>query len=133
MPLDLTSLNKAVLSLKEALDEYEHNTSKFIRDACIQRFEYTYELSHKMLKRQLEIMSANPNEIDALSFPDLIRQACEKSLLLNDWSKWKNYRKQRGTTSHAYDEEKAIKVFEIIPEFYQEAEYLLQQLKVRNE
>jgi predicted nucleotidyltransferase len=34
-----------------------------VRDACIQRFEFTYELSHEMLRRFLEATSANPADV----------------------------------------------------------------------
>ena len=133
MKLDITSLENAVKSLKLALDEFEKTQSVFVKDACIQRFEYTYELSHKMLKRQLEAMSANPAEYDGMSFQNIIRAGSEVGLLLNGWDRWKEYRKERGTTSHAYSEEKANEVFEIIPDFYQEAKYLLEQLAKHNE
>ena len=85
--LELTSLEKTVASLKEVLEEYEKTENVFIRDACIQRFEYTYELSYKMLKRHLEMTSANPAEIDHMSFQDLIRTGSEKALLLHGWDR----------------------------------------------
>ncbi len=130
--LQLTSLEKAVASLKEVIEEYEKTKNMFVRDACIQRFEYTYELSHKMLKRHLEMSSANPAEIDQMSFQDLIRTGSEKGLLLHGWDEWKLYRKARGTTSHAYDEVKALDVLSIIPRFFEEVKYLLEQLNKQN-
>ena len=133
MTLEITSLRNALQSLKIALEEFDKTHSVFVKDACIQRFEYTYELSCKMLKRQLEGMSANPDEYDKMSFQDLIREGSEKSLLLNGWDKWAIYRKKRGTTSHGYDAEKANEVFAIIPYFYEDAKYLLEQLEKHNE
>ena len=63
--LDITSFEKALITLGEALEEHKKaRTNALIRDACIQRFEYSYELSHKMLKRHLEATSANAAEID---------------------------------------------------------------------
>lgn len=126
--LELSSLKKAIKSLQEALDEYDKNSNDFMRDSCIQRFEYTYELSWKMLKRHLELTAANPAEIDELSFQELIRKGCEKGLLLGEWSDWKLYRIARGTTSHAYDENKAEEVFAVIPAFLKEAEHLYLKL-----
>lgn len=130
--LQLTSLEKAITSLKEVLEEYEKTKNIFVRDACIQRFEYTYELSHKMLKRHLEMSSANPAEIDQMSFQDLIRTGCEKALLLHGWGEWKLYRKARGATSHAYDEGKALDVLSMVPAFFEEAKYLFEQLEKQN-
>lgn len=127
--LDLSSLDNAVNSLEEVLHEYKKQPNDFIRDAAIQRFEYTYELSWKMLKRHIEITSASPATVDEMSFQNLIRTGSEKSLLLNGWDIWAKYRKARSTTSHVYDKSKALEVFAIIPDFLQEATYLLQKLK----
>ena len=132
MKLDLTSFSKAIASLEMGLNEYTHNKNDFIRDACIQRFEYTYELAWKMLKRYLEVTSANPVEVDEMSFQNLIRTGSEKSLLLNDWETWALYRKARSTTSHVYNEIKAQEVFAQIPGFLVEAQFLLKQLQAQN-
>ncbi len=54
--LDITSLKKAVESFARALNEYDKDESnEFVRDSCIQRFEYCYDLSSKMIKRHLKI------------------------------------------------------------------------------
>lgn len=130
--LDLSSLEKSVASLAEAVVAYQATpTNKFIRDASIQRFEYTYELAHKMLKRYLEISEPNAEEIDQMAFPTLIRTASERGLLLNGWDIWKTYREARNITSHTYDENKAIQVCEVIPAFLEETKYLLAKLKER--
>ena len=100
-----------------------------VRDACIQRFEFTYELSHKMLKRFLEATSANPDEFDRVAFQDVIRAGNERGLLLGDWSVWRGYRDARGTTSHTYDERKAEEVFAMIPPFVDEARFLRDRLR----
>ena len=104
-----------------------------MKDACIQRFEYTYELAHKLLKRQLEAMSANPAEIDQMSFPEIIRTGAERGLLANGWDEWRRFRDARNATSHAYNEKKANEVFERIPAFRDEAAVLLSNLKKRND
>ena len=77
--LDFSSLKKAIASLDEAVTEYKkdfHN--KFVRDASVQRFEYIYELSYKMLKRYLEMTEPSAEEIDQMSFPNLIRMGFER-------------------------------------------------------
>lgn len=131
--LDITSFEKALITLGEALEEHKKaRTNALIRDACIQRFEYSYELSHKMLKRHLEATSANAAEIDKMTFQDLIRTGSERGLLLHGWKEWRHYRELRGATSHTYDESKANQVLEKIPEFYTEAQYLLEQLQKHN-
>lgn len=69
MKLELSSFQKALASPDEVLAEFDRTQSQFIKDACIQSFEYTYELAHKLLKRQLEEMSANPSEVDQRALP----------------------------------------------------------------
>lgn len=67
-----------------------------------------------------------------MAFPDLIRTASRMGLLLNGWDRWMDYRKARGTTSHAYDREKVADLLEVVPAFLAEAKYLLEQLEQRN-
>ena len=97
----------------------------------MQRFEFTYEQSHKMLKRYLEYASPNPGQIDEMTFQDMIRTANEQGLLLGDWSDWRGFREMRGATSHAYDEEVALRVVQRIPRFLEEAAHLHDRLRER--
>ena len=56
--LDFRSLQLATASLAEALEAAKRRPDDtFVRDASIQRFEYTFELCVKSLRRQLEAMS----------------------------------------------------------------------------
>lgn len=128
--LDISALEKAISSLGAGLARHGQTPDDdFVRDACIQRFEYTYELSYKMLKRFLEVTSENPAEYDNMSFQNIVRTGSERGLLLNDLPGWIDYRRARGTTSHAYSEEKAREVFAIIPAFLEEARYLRDRLR----
>jgi len=48
--------------LEEGYARYQKDTGDtLIRDGLIQRYEFTYELSHKTLKRHLEGVSPNPD------------------------------------------------------------------------
>lgn len=140
MILDLTSLENAIVQLEEAL-EYCHSDlakndprlARHLRAAAIQAFEFTYELSFKMLKRFLEGTEANPAAIGDLSFKGIIRYGFEKGLVKRETKEWEIFRQDRGTTSHAYNEEKAQDVFESIPDFLEEAKFLLAQLQKRQE
>ena len=128
--LNIEPLEKAVVSLEAGLERHGQATDDdMIRDACIQRFEFTYELAHKMLKRFMEATSPNPDEFDGMTFQDLIRSGNERGLLRSDWSLWKEYRRARGITSHTYDEEKAREVFAILPDFLLEARFLRDRLR----
>ncbi|MDR2616803.1 MAG: nucleotidyltransferase substrate binding protein [Endomicrobium sp.] len=129
MNLDLSSFNKAIKSLKEAVVEFNKDkTNVFVKDSVIQRFEYTYELSHKTLKRFLEKSQFSSQNIDEMSFSDIVRTANEKGLLLNDLEKWAIYRQKRNITSHTYDEIKSDEVISIVPDFLEEVEFLLKKL-----
>ncbi|WP_366921537.1 nucleotidyltransferase substrate binding protein [Metallumcola ferriviriculae] len=58
LALRLKTLEKALSSLEEALSQ---PYSVFIRDATIQRFEYTFELSWKLLRRVAKIEGREAN------------------------------------------------------------------------
>lgn len=130
--LNLETFTKALNSLSDAVTEFNKQPgNSFIRDASIQRFEYSYELAHKMLKRFLAMTESSSDEVEQMSFPSLIRTGAERGLLLNSWDAWSTYRHARNLTSHTYDENKAIEVCQIIPLFLNDATHLLNQLKSR--
>lgn len=130
--LNISNFERAIARLEEAIAEYEQNTTKtVVRDGLIQRFEFTYEIAHKTLKRFLEFASPSPEQYDKMIFQDLIRSGNEQGLLLGDWPDWKQYRDMRFKTSHTYDEEIALEVLAGIPAFLEEAHYLRNKLKER--
>jgi nucleotidyltransferase substrate binding protein (TIGR01987 family) len=132
MTLILTPLINAITRLQEGYEAYQADTrNDLIRDGYIQRFEFTYELSFKLLKRYLTQVSATPDQFDTMSFQDVIRMGSEQSLLLGDWAHWKLYRHVCSKTSHTYDQLVALEVVEHIPAFLQEAQYLCQQIASR--
>src|SRR2546421_2570097 len=111
MKLDTSSLGNAVRRLREGLARYEREPSdEQIRDGLIQRFEFTYELSHKMLRRYLKQNAASPDEFDRMPFADLIRTGNVQGLLLGEWPTWRRFREMRALTSHAYDAKIALEV-----------------------
>ena len=130
--LDISPLQRAIERLGEGWARYQRETDDLqIRDGLIQRFEFTYEISHKMLKRYLEFASATPEQYDRMNFQDLIRSGNEQGLLLSDWPAWRSYREMRSRTSHAYDEAVALEVVTGIPAFIAEARHLAEQLHNR--
>jgi nucleotidyltransferase substrate binding protein (TIGR01987 family) len=132
MKLDTTSLDNAVRRLREGLARSEREpTDEQIRDGLIQRFEFTYELSHKMLRRYLKEAAASPDEIDRMPFADLIRTANADGLVRGDWPVWRRFREMRARTSHTYDAKVAAQVAAAIPEFLEEAEHLYAELQRR--
>ncbi len=138
--IDFSSLKKAIHSLQEGIDvvsdtDWFYGQSAPVQNTLIagviQNFEFVYELSIKMLKRQLEFEAASPAEIDEASFKDLLRIAAEKGLI-TDVEAWFSYRAMRNITAHTYDHEKAEQVYDDTLGFLDDAILLLNHLEARN-
>ena len=131
--LDLTSFCHALASLQRAVNRWQGAAvqDEELRDACIQRFEYTFELSWKMLKRRLELDLPDSQSVDAMSFRELMRSGGERGLL-QDVDAWMVFRDKRNITSHTYNALKAADVAAVIPTFVQHAVALLAQLQARS-
>ena len=131
--LDLTSLRDALASLRRALARWQPNPAdEEIRDACIQRFEYCFELSWKMLKRRLELDLPDATDVDAMSYRALIRSGAERGLVA-DAAAWMLYRDKRNTTLHTYNAARAAEVAAVIPAFEAHAQDLLALLETRSQ
>ncbi len=132
--LDVSQLAATVERLREGLARYNLDRSDGqIRDGLIQRFEFCYESSHKMLKRFLKETAPSRDAIDRMSFADLIRAACEQGLPRGDWLAWRGYRDMRSRTSHAYDGVVAAEIIDGIPDFLEEAAHLSAELLKRSD
>jgi nucleotidyltransferase substrate binding protein (TIGR01987 family) len=131
-PLDISPLVNAVERLREGLERHRREpVDDQLRDGLIQRFEFTYELSHRMLRRYLRMISPTPDAFDQMPFQDLIRSGNEQGLLLGDWPAWRRYRDMRARTSHAYAAAIAEQVVLGIPDFLADAVFLRDQLARR--
>src|ERR1700738_4911383 len=102
-----------------------------ISDGLIQRFEFTYERSYRMLGRYLKLIAASPDEIERMPFADLIRTGNAQGLLREGWPAWRRFREMRARTSHTYDANVAAQVVSAIPAFVEEAEHLYAELQRR--
>jgi nucleotidyltransferase substrate binding protein (TIGR01987 family) len=132
MKLDTTSLGNALRRLREGLARYERESAdEQIRDGLIQRFEFTYELTHKMLRRYLNQTAASPDDIERMPFADLIRTGNAQGLLRGDWPVWRRFREMRARTSRTYDAKVASQVASAIPAFLEEAEHFYAELQRR--
>lgn len=130
--LDLSTLAKALASLERAINRTrEAADDEELRDAVIQRFEYTYELSWKMLRQQLEQIHPSPSEITQASFKEFTRIGAEYQLIQHVEA-WFEYRRMRNITAHTYDEEKAGEVYKTAVAFFKDAQDLLKKLEERN-
>ena len=129
--IDLTPLRNALARLDVALRALDAAPQdEFIRDACIKRFEYCYELSHKMLRRHLQ--ATEPEGVDQLTFPEMVRLGFARGLLVHSWDVWNDFRKARNETSHTYDEAKVKTMLDRLPDFAAEAGHLCDELARRN-
>ncbi len=129
--LDLTPLTHALAALDRGLVRWLASPAdEELRDACIQRFEFTFELSWKMLKRRLQMDLPNAQELDAMTWRTLIRVGAEQGLV-GEVDAWLVYRDKRNLTSHTYDAAKAAEVAAVLPQFARDARSLLLRLQER--
>jgi nucleotidyltransferase substrate binding protein (TIGR01987 family) len=136
--MDISGYLNAIAQLEDALAYCKSEPAKqdpqlglHLRAGAIQAFEFTYELSVKTLRRYIGTIASNDDYAGSLSFNELIRAGYEEGLLNAELVEWKNFRTNRGTTSHSYDEVKAQAIYEAIPVFLEEAKFLADQLKNR--
>ena len=95
----------ALARLEEALAQPEDS---FLRDASIQRFEFTYELAWKAIKLWLETQ-----DIVVLSAKETLQAALEQGLMV-DGNGWSQLHRMRNLTSHTYDEAQALIVYRFV-------------------
>ncbi len=132
--IDLTPLAKASEQLQSAIKEQALEPQRLLlRAGLIQTFEYTFELSHKMIRRYLLETEPSPEIVAEYTFEGLIRRADELRLVASPVAVWKDFRQARTETSHTYNEDKAVRVLARIPAFAEEVTYLLARLQERIE
>jgi nucleotidyltransferase substrate binding protein (TIGR01987 family) len=123
--LILTPFEKALQSLQEVL---RLEKTPIVRDAAIQRFEYTYELSWKFLRRWLEL-EGHP-DIAKLPLKEVFRIGAERGLI-RDPEAWFRYQQARNMTVHTYDQARAEDVYKVLAAFAADSADFLNELKKR--
>jgi nucleotidyltransferase substrate binding protein (TIGR01987 family) len=140
MKLDLSSLRKAVESLKKTIrvaddrafmSGLNEDQKEAIRAGVIQNFEFTYELCWKFMRRWLEV-NLGPVYVAGVSRRQLFRLSAEHRLV-GDVDQWMEYHDARNETAHTYDENTAEDVFETAQKFLVDAQKLLQALEAHND
>ena len=132
--IDLSPLQKAADALSEALECWQQQPDgsrlkPHLRSGVIQSFEFTYELSVRMLRRVLIEREASAVRVADLSFNDLLRLAADAQLL-PDPNAWRRWRDLRNRTSHSYDEQQAQAIAEDAALFLTDAQQLWTALQV---
>ncbi len=99
--------------LDRALDRLEAALARppddITLDACIQRFEFTFELAWKAIQRQ-----ARTEGLDCSSPRECLRIAFRLGLVEDD-TRWMSMLEDRKRTSHTYDEDTARTVYRALP------------------
>lgn len=111
----LDSYHKALARLAEIVGASKKRAlNEFERDGLVQRFEFTHELSWKLMKAYAEYQG-----YDGIGGSrDATRKAFEMSLI-SDGQSWMDMIKSRNETSHNYDGSMADDVVDsIINKFY---------------
>lgn len=101
----LADVNRSVVRLTEAVEQAE---SPLVRDAVIQRFEFTFEVVWKALKLYLEHQGhecGGPRQTLKKAFDEKVIEGLEQS------DAWLEMLNDRNMTSHAYDEGTALSVY----------------------
>lgn len=110
------NLQKAYSRLQEACQAYD-GQNDMIRDSIIQRFEFSYELSHKVLCEYLKYEGVTlPN-----AFPRTIYKKAYVNGLLTDEKIWLQLLEDRNATSHIYSEKLADEIAGRICNLYVQA------------
>ena len=108
----LEDLKKAFKKLAESVNR-DYLEDDIVLDAGIQRFEFTYEMSWKLMKAYLEY---NGN-LEATSPRKAIKESFKEGLI-EDGEMWLKMLQDRNRTAHTYDEENAIEIFHNIKDEY---------------
>lgn len=118
--IKLSVLKQAFSRLKEAAGL---SLNQINRDASIQRFEFTFEITWKILKDV-----AFQKGIEVVSPKDSLRTAAELKLIEN-LDSWFDFLDARNLSSHTYNETTANLVYEQIKKFIPEEEALISKLE----
>ncbi|MEX2603982.1 MAG: nucleotidyltransferase substrate binding protein [Gracilimonas sp.] len=119
--LHIEPLEKAILSLEKALKV--EPVTDIVRDASIQRFEYSFELSWKFMKRYLKEYAG----IEEHQIKEIFRQSAKVGLIENP-EHWFDYHKARNLTTHTYNEDIAKETFDYAKQFLRDALVFLQNI-----
>jgi len=116
-------LDQAVTKIKTDFEIEDDGTidddeflDDIIKEGIIQRFEYTHELSWKVMKDFLE----DVGEVKMYGSKDATKEAFAAELI-TDGDVWMDMIKSRNKTSHTYNEEVADEIFKnIITQYHPE-------------
>ena len=128
--LNLDVLKDSLKTLKECYNDYsaekDRKIKDYIKDSCIKRFEYTYETSKKIMNKFLK-KEYDKSEKE-LTINNIFREMYGLDLI-NNFERWVDYREKRNFTSHEYNEKYTGSIIDIMPDFINDVEYLINHLE----
>ena len=113
-------LRQALARLEEALTRPE---DAIVRDASIQRFEFTFEMAWRAIQAH-----ARRHGLDCQSPRECVRMAFRLGLIERD-SRWLAMVEDRNRAVHLYDEDSAREVFRALTDYAAMFRELLVRLK----
>ena len=137
--LDLTSLKKAIGSLKKAVEiaqakifgnQASQDEIELLKAGVIQNFEFTYELCWKYMKRWIA-NNIGAEIVDGVTRRELFRLSRENRLLV-DVEQWMDFHYARNHSAHTYNKAMADEVYGVVLKFVAAAEDFLEKLEERN-
>ncbi|MBN2143118.1 MAG: nucleotidyltransferase substrate binding protein [Candidatus Aureabacteria bacterium] len=123
--VELSALEQALDTLKEGLRHPVENSLE--RDGVLQRFEYTYELSWKIVRRCLLAMGRT----DVSASPKPIWREALTEHFISDLEAWFGYVEARNLLSHVYNEMEAERIYNKVKQFPALVDDLIDNLKKR--
>ncbi len=127
--LNLNLLNNSLDTLKECYMDYvaenDEKMKRYIKDSCIQRFEYTYEVAKKIMSKFLK-KEYDMHEKD-LTINNIYREMYGLGMI-STFENWADYREKRNTTSHEYNDLWTYPILEIVPRFIEDVDFLITAL-----
>ena len=124
----IKDLENAVSRLDEAIKDSKKIELSTLKDGVIQRFEFTLELSWKILKTYLV------NEgIDCVNTPKSVVRDAYKAGIIKNGEIWIEMIDDRNLTSHIYSQSMADDIYlRITKKYFKELELLFYYLKEMN-
>jgi nucleotidyltransferase substrate binding protein (TIGR01987 family) len=105
------ALDRAISRLKEVVEHPEVDKNDYMRDATIQRFEFTIELFWKVLKKVLSY-----EKIESTTPRDVLSKAYQYRVIDSE-DVWLQILDDHNNALHAYREEEAKHLFEHIKSY----------------
>lgn len=133
MIIDTTGIRQALVTLNDAielLDETDSTQKRLVlafQDSVVQRFEYTYEMSWKLVKRWVSTNISPEDSEPAWSRRELFRLAAKVGLI-DDPKRWFSYHEARNVSSHTYNPASAKKVLSIVRLFSEDVKALVDRI-----